>query len=69
MTVPRLPLVVGIAVVFYLLGNRAGRGKYTRLRRKTLRAWNHPEVRKGRARLQKLARRNYKKINKAMHLR
>ena len=56
-----------IALVAYAFGTKAGRGRYEQVQRSARQAWNDPELRKGRARLQKLAKQNAKKINKALH--
>ena len=67
MTVPRLLLIAGIALLFYLLGTRAGRHRSEQLRDKALGVWHSPESKKARSALQKLAKRNAKKIDKAVH--
>ena len=56
-----------IALVGYAFGTKAGRSRYERLERGARKAWNGPEAKKGRARLQKLAKGNAKKIDKAVH--
>ena len=66
MTVPRLLLVVGLAVGLYLLGANADRMRTSRIIRSARAAWDHPEAKKDRSRLQKLAKRNAKKITKAI---
>ena len=67
MTVPRLLLIAGIALLFYLLGTRAGRKRATQLRDSALEVWHSPESKKARSKLQKLAKRNAKKIDEAVH--
>ncbi|PXA68257.1 hypothetical protein [Cryobacterium arcticum] len=74
MTVPRLLLTVGlaagIAFVGYLLGTRAGQDQSRKIRasahKAARNAWT-PEPKKDRTRIQKLAKRNAKKIDKAVH--
>lgn len=56
-----------IALVGYAFGTKAGRRRYERIERGARRAWSAPEVKKGRARVQKLAKHNAKKIEKALH--
>jgi len=67
MTVPRLLLVAGIALLFYLLSTRSGRKRSRQLRDTTLEVWHSPESKKARGKLQKLAKGNAKKIDKAVH--
>jgi len=67
MTIPRLLLIAGIALLFYLLGTRAGRKRSRQLRDSALQVWHSPESKKARGKLQKLAKRNAKKIDKAVH--
>ena len=67
MTVPRLLLVVGLAVGLYLLGANADRMRTSQIIRSARAAWDHPEAKKDRAKLQKLAKRNAKKITKAIY--
>lgn len=56
MTVPRLLLVAGIALLFYLLGTRAGRRRSVQLRDSALQVWRSPESKKARGKLQKAGR-------------
>ena len=67
MTVPRLLLLVGLAVGLYLLGANADRMRTNQIIRSARAAWDHPEAKKDRAKLQKLAKRNAKKITKAIY--
>ena len=74
MTVPRLllaaTLAAGIAVASYLMGTRAGQDRSKKIRasahKAARKAWT-PEPKKDRTRIQKLATRNAKKIDKAVH--
>ncbi|WEO76377.1 hypothetical protein BJQ94_13515 [Cryobacterium sp. SO2] len=67
MTALRFLLVAAVAFVFYLIGAKAGRGRYREIRRNAKKAWNDPTVKKVRARSQKLAKRNAKRLTKAVH--
>ncbi|TFC60794.1 MULTISPECIES: hypothetical protein [unclassified Cryobacterium] len=67
MTALRLLLAAAVAFAFYLIGAKAGRGRYKQIRRNAKKAWNDPTVRKARVGTKKLARRNTKKITKAVH--
>ncbi|WEO76405.1 hypothetical protein BJQ94_13655 [Cryobacterium sp. SO2] len=67
MTVPRLLLLAGIALLCYLLGTRAGRKRSEQIRESARKVWHSPESKKARGTLQKLAKRNAKKIDKAVH--
>ncbi|MEC5184748.1 MULTISPECIES: hypothetical protein [Cryobacterium] len=67
MTALRLLLAAAVAFAFYLIGAKAGRGRYKQIRRNAKKAWNDPTVKKARAGTKKLARRNTKKITKAVH--
>ena len=67
MTVPRLLLIAGVALLFYLLGTRSGRRRSAQLRDSALEVWHTPESKKARGKLQKMAKRNAKKIDKAVH--
>jgi hypothetical protein len=67
MTALRLLLVAAVAFVFYLIGAKAGRGRYREIRRGAKKAWNDPTVKKARARTKKLAKRNTKRLTKAVH--
>jgi hypothetical protein len=66
MTVVRFLLGAAAAFAFYLLGAKAGHGRYKQIQRSAKRAWNDPTVKKARAGTRKLARRNGKKISKAV---
>lgn len=66
MTALRLLLAAVIAVAFYLIGAKAGRGRYKQIRRNAKKAWNDPTVRKARTRTKKLARKNANKLTKAV---
>lgn len=63
MTAPRIFTSAAIAFTFYVLGAKAGRGRYKQIQRSAKKAWNEPTVKKAR----KLATRNTKKITKAVH--
>ncbi|MBX0301139.1 hypothetical protein K2F54_14280 [Cryobacterium sp. 1639] len=67
MTALRLLLAAIIAFAFYFIGAKAGRGRYREIRRSAKKAWNDPTVKKARAGSKKLAKRNAKKITKAVH--
>jgi hypothetical protein len=67
MTVPRLLLAIAVAVGLYSLGSHAEQIRTGQVVRSARAAWNHPEAKKDRARLQKLAKRNAKKITKAIY--
>jgi hypothetical protein len=67
MTIPRLLLAVGVAAAFYLLGARAGRERYDQMRQGAQKAWQAPASKKARSRIQKLAKRNAKKVSKGVH--
>lgn len=67
MTALRLLLAAVIAFAFYFIGAKAGRGRYREIRRSAKKAWNDPTVKKARAGSKKLAKRNAKKITKAVH--
>jgi hypothetical protein len=67
MTTVRLLIAAVIAFVFYLLGSKAGTGQYKQARRTARKAWNDPSVKKARSGTKKLARREVKKIRKAVH--
>ncbi|POH62573.1 MULTISPECIES: hypothetical protein [Cryobacterium] len=56
-----------IALVGYAFGTKAGRSRYEKVERGARKVWNGPEAKKGRAHLQKLAKHNAKKIDKALH--
>ena len=66
MTIPRLLLIIAVAVGLYLLGTNADRMRTNQIIRSARAAWDHPEVKKDRSRLHKLAKRNAKKITKAI---
>jgi SLT domain-containing protein len=66
MTVTLVIIAALIALVGYAFGTKAGRRRYQRLERGARKAWSAPEVKKGRARVQKLAKQNAKKIDKAL---
>ena len=63
MTALRIIISAAIAFVFYVLGAKAGRGRYKQIQRSAKKTWNDPTVKKAR----KLANRNTKKIAKAAH--
>lgn len=67
MTIPRLLLVLGVAVGLYLLGANADRMRTSQIIRSARAAWEHPEVKKDRKKLQKLAKKNAKKITDAIY--
>jgi uncharacterized protein HemX len=67
MTVPRLLLALAVAIGLYYLGANADRIQSGQLARAARAAWEHPEAKKDRSRLQKLAKRNAKKITKAVY--
>jgi len=67
MTALRLLFAAALAFVFYLLGAKAGRGRYRQIRHDAKKAWNDPTVKKARSRTRKLASRNAKKLGKAVH--
>ena len=66
MTTVRLLIAAIIALAFYLLGSKAGTGEYKKARRTARKAWNDPSVKKARSGTKKLARRNAKKLTKAV---
>jgi hypothetical protein len=66
MTALRLLFAAAIAFAFYFIGAKAGRGRYREIRRGAKKAWNDPTVKKARAGSKKLAKRNAKKITKAV---
>lgn len=65
MTYLRLLIAAAIAGLFYLLGARAGRGRYKQIRRNAHKAWNDKTVKKARAGTKKFANRNVKNLAKA----
>ena len=67
MSTVRLLLAAAFAFAFYLLGSRAGTGRYKQVRKNARKAWNDPTVKKARSGTKKLARRNAKKLTKAVH--
>ena len=67
MTALRLILVAAVAFAFYLIGAKAGRGRYREIRRNAKKAWNDPTVKKARSRTKKLAKQNTKRLTKAVH--
>jgi hypothetical protein len=67
MTIPRLLLAVGVAVAFYLLGASREQLRTGQIVRSARAAWRHPEAKKDRKRLQKIAKGNAKKITKAIY--
>jgi uncharacterized protein HemX len=67
MTVPRLLLAVALAVALYLLGSRSEQIRTSQIVRGARARWKHPEAKKDRSRLQKLAKRNAKKITKGIY--
>ncbi|MGY4857689.1 hypothetical protein [Cryobacterium sp. AP23] len=67
MTFLRLLLAAAFAFAFYLLGSKAGTGRYKQVRKSARKAWNDPTVKKARSGTKKLARRNAKKLTKAVH--
>jgi hypothetical protein len=67
MTTVRLLFAAAIAFAFYLLGSKAGTGRYKQARRTARKAWNDPTVKKARSGTKKLARLEVKKLRKAVH--
>ena len=67
MTFLRILLAAAFAFAFYLLGSKAGTGRYKQVRKNARKAWNDPTVKKARSGTKKLARRNAKKLTKAVH--
>jgi uncharacterized protein HemX len=67
MTVPRVLLAVALAVALYLLGSRSEQIRTRQIVRGARAARKHPEAKKDRSRLQKLAKRNAKKITKGIY--
>lgn len=60
-----IALIVGL--VFYALGGPGGRSRYERMEHSHGPAWTDPGAKKAHARMQKLAKRNAKSIDKAVH--
>jgi hypothetical protein len=67
MTIPRILLAVGVAVAFYFLGANREQLRTGQIVRGARAAWNHPEAKKDRKRLQKIAKSNAKKVTKAIY--
>jgi hypothetical protein len=67
MTALRFIIGAAIAFTFYLIGAKAGRGRYNEIRRTAKKTWNDPTVKKVRGRTRKLAKSNAKKLRKAVH--
>lgn len=67
MTVPRLLALAAIAIVFYLIGTGHNRHRLERMRIRAQQAWHDPELKKSRKKLLNLAKKNAKKIDKAVH--
>jgi hypothetical protein len=67
MTVPRLLLGLAVAIALYYLGASSERIRTSQVVRGARAARKHPEAKKDRARLQKLAKRNAKKITKGIY--
>jgi uncharacterized membrane protein len=67
MNTVRLLIAAIIALTFYLLGSKAGTGQYKQARRTARKAWNDPAVKKARSGTKKIARREVKKLRKAVH--
>jgi hypothetical protein len=68
MTIPRILLVVGAAAVFYLLGANREQLRTGQIVRSARAAWKNPEEKKkDRKRLQKIAKRNAKKVTKGIY--
>jgi hypothetical protein len=51
---PRLVLLALVAFTAYVLGSRAGRGRYEELRHLALGVWNDPATKKTRKKLKQL---------------
>lgn len=66
MTALRLLIAAVIAFAFYLIGAKAGRGRYKQIRRNAKKAWNDPAVKKARRSTKKLAHKNANKLTKAV---
>jgi len=67
MTVPRLLALAAIAALFYLLGTRHDQHRLERVRMRARQAWHDPKLKKSYRKLLKLAKKNAKKIDKAVH--
>jgi len=67
MTVPRLLAFAAIAAVFYLIGTGHDKHRLERVRIRAQQAWHDPKLRKAHRGLLKLAKKNAKKIDKAVH--
>lgn len=67
MTFLRILIAATIAGAFYLLGAKAGHGRYKEVKRTARKAWNDPTVKKARKGTKKLANSNAKKIRKAIN--
>ncbi|MCU1445278.1 hypothetical protein [Cryobacterium sp.] len=67
MTIPRLLLAIAIAVGLYILGANTDRLRTGQIIRSARAAWEHPEAKKDRKRLQKISKKNAKKITKGIY--
>jgi hypothetical protein len=67
MTIPRLLLALGVAVTLYFLGANREQIRTGQIVRGARAAWNHPEAKKDRKRLQKISKGNAKKITKGVY--
>ncbi|MHC2185940.1 hypothetical protein [Rathayibacter agropyri] len=59
---PRLVLLAVVALVAYVFGARAGRGRYEELRHLALGVWNDPATKKTRKKLKKTSKREAKQL-------
>jgi hypothetical protein len=59
--------IAGIAVAAYILGAKAGRGRYREIRSGAKKAWNDPKTKKARASAKRLGKRTTKKATKLAH--
>jgi hypothetical protein len=67
MKLPALLALAAIAAVFYLIGTRHDQHRLERVRIRAQQAWHDPKLKKARSKLLKLAKKNAKKIDKAVH--
>jgi hypothetical protein len=67
MTFLRILLAATLASAIYLLGAKAGHGRYNEVKRGAKKAWNDPTVKKARKGTKKIARSNVKKLRKAIN--
>lgn len=59
---PRLVLLAVVALVAYVFGARAGRGRYEELRHLALGVWNDPATKKTRKKLKKTSKREAEQL-------